>query len=139
LFESETIFGPLAAKENDNVLMVNQFHWDKGLPRDMLIFHSGICFSASFVDFPRHRNRILELKEGSYDIRRWFGTFGDWYRTTIRSEFAGRYGLISEKEVSFPQADGLFVERRKRPDRKALRKILSRAGDRRPGTGDTSR
>jgi hypothetical protein len=37
LFESETILGPLVADDSDNVLVVNEVHWNKGLPRDMLI------------------------------------------------------------------------------------------------------
>ena len=59
LFESETILGPLVAEESDNVLEMNEYHWSKGLPRDMLLFHIGLNMTASFVDRRRHRNRFV--------------------------------------------------------------------------------
>src|SRR5215469_681556 len=39
LFESETLLGPLVKDEGDNVLKLNEYHWSKGLPSDLLIFH----------------------------------------------------------------------------------------------------
>jgi hypothetical protein len=95
LFESETILGPLVADDSDNVLVVNEVHWNKGLPRDMLIFHTGMNISASFVDQRRHRNRCVSLRPDSYDIGRQFDTFSDWYQETLRFEYAARYGLPS--------------------------------------------
>ena len=44
LFESETILGPLVEEESDSVLKVNEYHWSRGLPRDMLIFHIGLKY-----------------------------------------------------------------------------------------------
>ena len=95
LFESETILGPLVADTSDNVLAVNEYHWIKGLPRNMLIFHIGLNVSASFVDQRRHRNRIVSFKPDSYDVESSFDTFSAWYRDNLRSEFAARYGLQS--------------------------------------------
>jgi hypothetical protein len=93
LFESETILGPLVMDESDNVLKMNEWHWSKGLPHDLLIFHIGLNVSASFVDRPRHRNRLVTLKADSYDVDRSFDTFSEWYRENLRSEYAERYGL----------------------------------------------
>jgi hypothetical protein len=93
LFESETILGPLVADTNDNVLKVNEYHWSKGLPRDMLIFHIGLNVSASFVDQRRHRNRLVSFQPDSYNFEKSFDTFNTWYRENLRSEYAGRYGL----------------------------------------------
>lgn len=92
-FESETIFGPLVADESDNVLKVNESHWNRGLPRNMLVFLSGVCLSVSFVDRRRHRNRLLSLRPGSYHVQHWFDTFNGWYQMTLRSQYAGRYDL----------------------------------------------
>lgn len=68
LFESEMIIGPLASAESDNVLKVSEFHWKKGLSRDLLVFHTGLCLSASSVDMRRHRNRLAVLKPESYEV-----------------------------------------------------------------------
>jgi hypothetical protein len=96
LFESETILGPLVADEGENVLEVNQAHWKNGLSPDMLVFHTGCCWSASYVDRRRHRNLILSLKCGSYEIQQRFDTFSMWYENTLRIEYAKRYGLATD-------------------------------------------
>jgi hypothetical protein len=95
LFESETLLGPLAEDEGDNVLKLNEYHWSKGQPSDLLIFHTGLCFSASSVDSRRHRNRLVSFRSGSYQIERQFKTFDEWYQQTIRAEYAERYGLTN--------------------------------------------
>jgi hypothetical protein len=96
LFESETLLGPLASNEGDNVLEMNEFHWNHGLPSDLLIFHTGHCLSASSVDRRRHRNRLITLSPNSYQIEHQFDTFNEWYQRTIRSEYSERYGLAIE-------------------------------------------
>jgi hypothetical protein len=93
IFESETLLGPLVSTESDNVLHFNEHHWNLGLPSDLLIFHAGVRLSASCVDVRRHRNRIVVLKSDSYAIEQWFDTFDKWYQNTLRTEFAGRYGM----------------------------------------------
>ena len=93
LFETETLLGPLATGDGDSVLKVSEFYWDKGLSRDLLVFHTGICLSASSVDMHRHRNRLVVLKPESFEVSHWFDTFNAWYQNTLRSEYAERYGL----------------------------------------------
>lgn len=93
VFETENLLGPLAPDENENVLKVSKFHWDNGLSRDLLVFHTGLCLSASSVDTRRHRNRLVVLSAESYESVHWFETFNDWYQQTVRSEYARRYGL----------------------------------------------
>jgi len=93
LFESEILLGPSAPDEGDNVLKVSEFHWNKGLPRDLLVFHTGLCLSASSVDVRRHRNRLVVFKPESYEVANCFKTFNKWYENTLRSEYAERYGL----------------------------------------------
>ena len=96
IFESETLLGPLASDEGDNVLNLNEFHWNHGVPRDLLIFHTGLCLSASSVDRRRHRNRLITVNADTYEIEHQFDTFNEWYQKTIRSEYAERYGLAIE-------------------------------------------
>jgi hypothetical protein len=96
VFESETLLGPIVSDESDNVLQVSEFHWNKGMPRNLLIFHTGLFLSVSFVDWNRHQNRICTLRQGSYQIEQQFNTFDEWYQKTIRSIYAERYGLVIE-------------------------------------------
>lgn len=93
LFESETILGPFAPNEDENVLKLNEFHWNKGLPSNLLVFSTGLHLSASSVDTRRHRNRLVVFKPDSYEVANWFDTFNEWYQNTLRSEYADRYGL----------------------------------------------
>lgn len=102
VFERETLLGPLVADEADSVLEVNESHWNRGMPRDLLVFHSGLCLSASSVDVRRHRNRLIVFKPESYEVAHWFGTFNDWYQKTLRSECAERYGLARDSSDRVP-------------------------------------
>ena len=95
IFESETLLGPLHPAEAENVLKMNEYHWNNGLSEEMVLFHIGTFMSASHVDFPKHRNSVVTFKNDSYEIAKKFATFGDWYTKTLRAEFADRYGLRS--------------------------------------------
>lgn len=97
LFESETILGPLVPNETENVLKVNELHWQKGLARDTLIFHSGTYLSASQVNRRTHR-RIMLLNSDTYKMEGRFDTFDAWYPGAIRSEYADRYGLPPDEK-----------------------------------------
>jgi hypothetical protein len=66
------------------------------MPRHLVIFHIGSFYSASNVDMRRHRQRLVILKPGSYEIERHFDTLSEWYLRTLRSEFRGRYGLYPD-------------------------------------------
>ena len=92
-FETETLLGPLATEEGDNVIEMSEFYWSKGLPRDLLLFHTGMCLSASSVDMRRHRNRLVILKPKTFEVEQGFDTFNAWYQNILRSEHAERYGL----------------------------------------------
>jgi hypothetical protein len=92
-FETETLLGPLATDEGDNVLEMSEFYWNRGLSHDLLLFHSGMCLSASSVDMRRHRNRLVVFKPQTFEVVQWFDTFNAWYLNTLRSEYAQRYGL----------------------------------------------
>ena len=96
IFESETLLGPLATDESDNVLSVNEFHWGLGMPRDFVLFHVGFVYSASHVDWHGHETQLLTLKRDSYEIENRFDTFSEWYTQTLRSEYWERYGLSSQ-------------------------------------------
>lgn len=93
MFETETMLGPLASDDLENVLKVNEVHWSSGMPRDMVLFHVGSFHSVSYVDRRRHRNRILTLKHGTYEVERHFDTLTDWYLQAVRGEFRERHDL----------------------------------------------
>ena len=94
LFETETLLGPMASDESDNVLKVSESYWRRGLSPDLVLFHTGLCLSASSVDMRRHRNRLVVLKPESFEVAQWFDTFNAWYQNTLRCEYAERYGLV---------------------------------------------
>ncbi len=93
IFESETLLGPLATDESDNVLRMNDYHRSRGLPDGMLIFHIGLCVSASSLDRKRRRNQLVTLDPDSYRVISTFNSFSDWYHDVLRSEYASGYGL----------------------------------------------
>jgi hypothetical protein len=93
LFESETILGPLRADPADNLLEVNNFRWENGLPSNLLLFNVGAFTSASRPDEPQ----IVTLRNGSFEIEKSYHTLDDWYEDTLRAEFGARYGLPSKR------------------------------------------
>jgi hypothetical protein len=93
VFESETLLGPLHPDESENVLKLTEFHWNRGLPSHLVLFHVGSFYSASNANKPRHGPLLVTMKPGSYEIEKTYGTFHQWYSDALRAEFRGRYGL----------------------------------------------
>ena len=93
IFESETLLGPLASVESDDLLKMNEYYWSRGLPDGLLIFHVGVCVSASSVDQKRRQHRLVTLSSDSYRVSRSFDCLNDWYQSVLRSEYASRYRL----------------------------------------------
>ena len=102
IFESETILSPFVRGDlGDDVDSVNDFHRQKGMPANYLIFHTGIDLTA--VRMPS--GEYLSIREGSYDIQQTFQSLTDWYANLIRREYASRYGLdhnLSPDHETFP-------------------------------------
>jgi hypothetical protein len=91
LFETETILSPFGRSDlGDDIETVNQFHRQKGMPGDCIIFHTGIG-GLSVVHIPS--GRYARLLEGSYEVQQSFESFADWYANLIRREYAIRYNL----------------------------------------------
>ena len=91
LFESETILSPFGRSNlADDVESVNQFHKQKGMPAEWMIFHTGIG-GLSVVQMPS--GRYASVREGSYDVQQTFASLADWYANLIRREYASRYKL----------------------------------------------
>ena len=91
MFESETILGPHGKSElADDVDSVNEFHRQKGMPVDWLIFHTGL---AGLTVVKMSTGEYASVRKGPYEVRETFDSFGDWYVNSIRNEFASRYGL----------------------------------------------
>jgi hypothetical protein len=90
LFESETILGPYGKRElADDLDSVNEFHRQKGMPADWLLFHTGLGLTVVRIS----TGEYASLREGSYQVERTFSNFADWYANFIRKEYAQRYGL----------------------------------------------
>ena len=91
LFESETILSPIGRGDlEDDVETVNQFHREKGMPADWLIFHMGIG-GLSVVKIPS--GAYASVRESSYEVQQTFASFSNWYANLIRREYASRYNL----------------------------------------------
>jgi hypothetical protein len=91
LFESETILSPFGRIDlADDVESVNQFHREKGMPAEWVIFHTGLG-GLSIVQISS--GQYASIREDSYKIERSFTSFEDWYANLIRREYASRYGL----------------------------------------------
>jgi len=91
LFESETILSPFGRGDlGDDVETLNQFHRQKGMPEDWMIFHTGIG-GHSVVHIPS--GKYASVREGSYEVHQWFASFADWYANLVRREYATRYNL----------------------------------------------
>ena len=91
MFKSETILGPHGKIElGDDIDSVNEFHRQKGLPADWLIFHTGLDLTAVRMPTSEYAN----LGEDSYEVKETFKSFADWYANSIRKEYAFRYGLL---------------------------------------------
>ena len=93
LFESETILSPFGRTDlADDVESVNQFHREKGMPVEWVIFHTGIG-GLSVVQTAS--GNYASIREDSYEVQQSFASLADWYAKLIRREYASRYGLAS--------------------------------------------
>jgi hypothetical protein len=89
IFESETILGPYGNRGlGENVDGENEFHRQKGMPIDWLLFHTGFQLKAVKMS----TGEYACLREGSYEVTEMYGSFAGWY-AMIRKELASRYGL----------------------------------------------
>jgi len=91
LFETETILSPFGRRDlGDDVDSINQFHRQKGMPADWLVFHTGLG-GLSVIELSS--GKYASVHEGTYEVHQKFETFADWYDNFIRREYAPRYGL----------------------------------------------
>jgi len=89
-FESEEFLCPLNVPDFElDFIITNEKYYLKGLSRDYIIFQSGIFLSA--IRISDHKYVLLD-KTSYKDIQE-FISFDEWYKNTIRKEFAERYDL----------------------------------------------
>ena len=89
LFESETILEPFASASVGDIDGQNEHLRSLGMPANFLAFHLGLCVSA--ID--QISEEVVQLDAESFHVQARFPGFDEWYRSLIRHEFAGRYGL----------------------------------------------
>jgi hypothetical protein len=91
-FETEQFLTPIAASDLIERLEVrNDWHRQKGMPGGLVIFHEGLWLSAIRAIAPRY----VTLTD-HYSVAESYESFDDWYRYTLRDEYALRYGLSGE-------------------------------------------
>jgi len=90
VFESEIILSPYGDRElGENVDSENEFHRQKGMPVDWLLFHTGMNLRVIKMS----SGEYASLQEGSYRVQETFRSCAEWYVNSIRKEYAARYGL----------------------------------------------
>ena len=90
LFESEELLGPFAARVWERTVdSVTDAHRVSGMPPGYLVFHAGLGISV----VRQSDGRYLDLDEGTYRTTSEFSSFGEWYRDSLRTLFAAKYGL----------------------------------------------
>src|SRR5262249_23782370 len=94
IFESEDFLvpfdGPDYALAFDDV---NKSQPALGLPESLFLFHSGLCLSAFRMRDPQY----VTVDPRTYAVVGEFASLDEWYRSTLRTEYAGRYGLAPEQ------------------------------------------
>lgn len=91
MFETETVLGPFGRTDlADDVDSVNQFHRQKGMSADWVIFHTGM---GGLTVVEMSSGRYASVREGSYEVQQTFASLADWYANLIRQEYAPRYNL----------------------------------------------
>lgn len=90
MFETEEILAPGSGPEYAaDFDQVNGAHRGRGLSDGLFLFHEGTWLSAVRRISPRY----LLVDRESYAATGEFESLDDWYRRTVREEFAARYGL----------------------------------------------
>mgnify|MGYP001552572912 CR=1 FL=1 len=94
-FESETIFYPFSSLyAYDQIADVNKYQRSLGLPKNYLVFHSGIHLSVVETT----SQKFLLIDATTYKSIREFSSLEDWYLQGIRPEFENRYSLLPSQE-----------------------------------------
>jgi hypothetical protein len=89
LFESETILQPFGVPEYDQIEPSSQVLWARGLSSEYCVFHTGLGTSV----FRKLDGRIFYIDSEDFSRMSPFQDLDDWYRATVRADFAERYDL----------------------------------------------
>lgn len=91
IFETESLLSPYGESDlGNNIVSENWMHYEKGMPRDYIVFHSGLG-GLSAVDVSR--GVYIQIGEDDYAVKSEYDSFETWYCNTLRKEYAERYGL----------------------------------------------
>lgn len=90
VFETESILAPVSRSiADDDLRETNQFHWNRGMSRDYLLFHMRVVLSV--IDL---RNaRVVALDAATFSEVQSHSTLDAWYVETLRKVYANRYRL----------------------------------------------
>jgi len=80
LFESETLLGPLGNAElGDDLDSINCFYWETGLPKELVIFHTGL---GDLTAFDTIKKDYVQISEIDHIETQRFSSFDQWYQKT---------------------------------------------------------
>jgi hypothetical protein len=90
VLESETILGPMGDPAvGDDIVATNIDMRSRGMPDRFFVFHTGLLTSAVDTTLGDY----VELLLPGFHVVRRFSSLDEWYRRTLREEYASRYGL----------------------------------------------
>lgn len=84
MFESETVFKPTG---DASVVVITNHALERGLAQGHFVFHEGLCLSSWSC------NTFYVFDSDSLTVLATHSTLDSWYKETIRSEYAKRYGI----------------------------------------------
>lgn len=87
MFETEEVFAPSGPQEYD-IDLANRQLWERGMPRNLLAFHSGLHVSA--ID---GRGQVVKVDAATMRPVGAFSSVDEWY-ADLRREYASTYGLV---------------------------------------------
>jgi hypothetical protein len=88
-FETEELLAPMAeARDSESLWARNEWYRSQGMPARFVVFHEGAWLSAVRAPAPRYVTLTSR-----YVVEKAYPSLEEWYRLTLRAEYAERYGL----------------------------------------------
>jgi hypothetical protein len=89
-FESETILFPMSDSESEGVEKLNEALQGAGMPRDYLVFHTGL---GGLTAIRMSDQVYVQLDRARFQETSQYASLDDWYSRLMRGEYAARYGV----------------------------------------------
>ena len=93
MFETETVLSPTDGGYDD-VAGVTQGLWERGMPPEYVVFHTGLFLTA----VRQGDGAIVQVGEDSFAEEEVYGSLEDWYERGLRGAYAAHYRLPAGPE-----------------------------------------